>query len=93
MILERDIKLPDYYPKEEEVSNNWKKWQRYEHKCKEAAWKRWVHEYLVVLRERYNLSIPEKPVKISINNVVITKGDKKNRRKWKVGIIENIFIR
>ena len=29
MILGRNIKLPDYYPKEEEVSDNWKKRQRY----------------------------------------------------------------
>ena len=29
MILGRNIKLPDYYPKEEEVSDNWKKQQRY----------------------------------------------------------------
>ena len=40
MILGRDIKLPDDSPKEEEVSNNWKKRQRYVNKCKEAAWKR-----------------------------------------------------
>ena len=45
MILERDIKLPDDSPEEEEVSDNWKKRQRYVHKCKGAAWKRWVHEY------------------------------------------------
>ena len=55
MILGRDIKLPDDSPKEEEVSNNWKKRQRYVNKCKEAAWKRWVHEYLTALR-KHNLS-------------------------------------
>ena len=53
VILGRDIKLPDYYSEEEEVSDNWKKWQGYVYKCKEAAWKRWVHEYLVALRERH----------------------------------------
>ena len=36
---------------EEEVSDNWKKQQRYVHKFKEAAWKRWVHKYLPALRE------------------------------------------
>ena len=40
MIIGRDIKLPDFYPEKEEVSGNWKKQQRYVHKCKEAAWKR-----------------------------------------------------
>ena len=81
MILGRDIKLPDDSPEEEEASDNWKERQIYVHKCKEAAWKRWVHEYLAVLRERHNLSHKEKPMKININNVVMIKGDEKNRGK------------
>ena len=92
MILGRDIKLPDDSPEEEEFSDNWMKRQRYVHKCKEASWKRWVHEYLAALRERYNLSQKEKPVKININDVIMIKGDEKNRGKWKIGIIENIFM-
>ena len=92
MILGRDIKLPDDSPEEKEVSDNWKKRQRYVHKCKETAWKRWVHECLAALRERHNLSHKEKPVKININDVVMINGDKKNRGMWKIGIIENIFV-
>ena len=92
MILERDIKLPDDSPEEEEVSDNWKKRQRYVHKCKRAAWKRWVHEYLAALRERNNVSHKEKPVKTNINDVVMINGDEKNWGKWKIGIIENIFM-
>ena len=38
------------------------------------------------------LNHKEKPVKININNVVMIKRDKKNRGKWKIGIIENIFM-
>ena len=56
MILRRDIKLPDESPEEKEASDNWKKQQRYVYKCKEAAWKRWVHEYLAALSERHNFS-------------------------------------
>ena len=44
-------------------------------------------EYLTALRERHNLSHKEKPVKININDVVMIKGDEKNRGKWKIGII------
>ena len=40
MILGRDIKLLYDSPEQEEVSDNWKKRQRYVHKCKKAAWKR-----------------------------------------------------
>ena len=56
MILGRDIKLLYNSPEQEEVSDNWKKRQRYVHKCKKAAWKRWVYEHVVALREWHNLS-------------------------------------
>ena len=58
-ILERHIKLPDESPEEEEVDDNWKKWERYLNKCNEETLKRWVHEYLIALRERHNLSHKE----------------------------------
>ena len=60
MILERYIKLPDDSPKEEEITCNWKKRQRYNHECKETAWKRWSLDYLIVLKEKHNLSHKEK---------------------------------
>ena len=75
--LRRDVKLPDYSPEEEELSDNWKKQQRYVHKCKEAAWKRCFQKYLAA----HNLSHKEKPVKININDVEMIKGDDKNRGK------------
>ena len=42
--------------------------------------------------QRHNLTHKEKPVKININEVVIIEGDEKNYGKWKIGIIENIFM-
>ena len=74
MILGRYFKLLDDSPEEEEVSNNWKKQQK-------KGWERWMHDYLVALRERHNLSHKEKLVKISIIDVVLIKGGKKNRAK------------
>ena len=57
MILGRDVNLPDDCPEAEEVSDNWKEQKRYVHKCKEPAWKRCVHEYLVARRESIILGI------------------------------------
>ena len=57
-----------------------------------TAWKRWVHESLAALRERHNLSHKVKPVKININHAIMIRGDEKNQGKWKIGIIENIFM-
>lgn len=91
-ILERYIKLPDDSPKEEEITCNWKKRQRYNHECKEAAWKRWFLDYLIVLKEKHNLSHKEKQVKTNVIDVVMIKGDEKNRQNWEIKIIENIFM-
>ena len=75
--LRRDIKLPDYSPEEEELSDNWKNQKRYVHKCNEAAWKRCFHKHVTA----HDLSHKEKPVKININDVEMIKGDDKNRGK------------
>ena len=37
---------------EEEVSDSWKKQQRYVHECKEPSWRRLFHDYLVAFREK-----------------------------------------
>ena len=92
VILERYIKLPDDSPKEEEITCNWKKRQKYNHECKEAAWKRWFLDYLIVLKEKHNLSHREKQVKTNVIDVVMIKGDEKNRQNSEIKIIENIFM-
>ena len=86
MILGRDIKLPKASPEKQDVSDNWKEQQRYVHKCKEAAWKRWVHEYFAALRERNNLSLKRKPVKININ---IFRREESGKL---IEIVENVFM-
>ena len=52
LIFGGNSKLLDDFPDKEQVSDNWKKRQRYISKCKKAAWKRWVYEYLAAPRER-----------------------------------------
>ena len=76
-ILGRDIKLPDDSPEEK-------------------RWKRWVHEYFAVFRagerESHNLNHKEKTVKLNISDVFMIKENKKNQRKWKIAIIDSIFM-
>ena len=43
-------------------------------------------------RERDNLIHKEKLVKINISDVLMIKGDEKNRGEWNIEIIENIFM-
>ena len=59
-------------------------------KIKETAWRRFHREYVVALRERNNLNHKDKLADIEINDVVIIKGESKNRGYWKFAIVENV---
>lgn len=60
-------------------------------RCKEAMWKRWSGEYLRGLRERHNLNHPGKPFALAVGDVVIVKFEDKNRGKWPLGIVVELF--
>ena len=60
---------------------------RYISRCKDYVWNRWTREYVKGLRERHNLKYGKNSKKPKIGDVVIIKGDEKNRGKWKLGII------
>ena len=91
ILLGRDVVLP---PDQEVTSENegekFRKRQKYVQKCKQAAWKRFQHEYLVALRERHNLNHKGKDANIQIGDVVIIKGESKNRGNWKLAIVEKL---
>jgi hypothetical protein len=54
-------------------------------------WKRWSKEYLRGLRERHNLTHKVKQSKLSVGDVVTIKSDEKNRGKWPLGIVMELF--
>ena len=60
-------------------------------RCKEAMWKRWSREYLRGLRERHNLNHPGKPFTLAVGDVVIVKSEDKNRGRWPLGIVVELF--
>ena len=57
--------------------------------CKEAAW-RFHCQYLVALTERQNLNHKDKHADIRIGDVVIIKGESKNRGHWKLAVVEKL---
>ena len=79
ILLGRDVVLP---PDQEVTSENegekFRKRQKYVQKCKQAAWKKFQHEYLVALREGHNLNHKGKDANIQIGEVVIIKEESKN---------------
>ena len=64
---------------------------RFLRKCKNRLWARWENEYLRGLRERHNLKHSEKPNILSVGDVMLIKGDHKNRAKWNIGIVSELI--
>ena len=103
--IEEDIKIPVLTPNTllyeqpimileerlDEVTPEVKRPQRYMNKCKEAAWKRWKKEYLRSLRGKHNTMHNTKATKIEVGDVFLMKGEEKNKRKWSIGIGEELY--
>ena len=86
--------LPNHIP-EEDVSEiddkDLRKRAKYLKKCKDDIWRRWREEYLRGLRERHNLAHPEQKNVLSVGDVMLIKGEEKNRSKWKMGIVTSLI--
>ena len=66
---------------------------KYLAKCKEAMWLRWTKEYIRGLRERHcgNKTDGSKDCNLRVGEVVIIRGDEKNRNHWKLGIVQEFI--
>ena len=64
--------------------------EKYLQKCKDQMWNRWTTEYVKELRERH---IQKKTGNVTVKegDVVIIKGDEKNLRFWKLGIVTSLI--
>ena len=68
-------------------------WRRAKHlrQCKNATWKRWSNEYLRSLREKHNLKHSGKSCTLAVGDVVIIKSEEKNRVRWPLGIVKELY--
>ena len=82
--------LPELEPHLEETVPLRKR-AKYIKKCKDTMWKRWTNEYLRGLRERHNLKHRRSSGTVEKGEVVIIKGDEKDRNQWKLGIVEEVL--
>ena len=64
--------------------------EKYLQKCKDQMWNCWTNEYVKALRERH---IYKKTGNVTVKegDVVIIKGDEKNRGFWKLGIVTSLI--
>lgn len=75
----------------EEVESDLRRRMKYLQRCKDAWWKRWSSEYLKALRERHNMNNKTKEMNVKPGDVVIIKGDERNRGKWKLGVVDKLI--
>ena len=64
---------------------------KYLERCKREMWARWTSEYVRGLRERHNLNHKSKRLTLKEGDVVIIKGDEKDRNHWKLGIVQQLI--
>ena len=64
---------------------------KYLRKCKDALWSRWSTEYVKSLRERQNLKHNRKGMKLEPGDVVLIRGEERNRGHWRIGIVEKLI--
>ena len=74
-----------------EPDRDLRKRARYLQRCKEHMWNRWTNEYLRGLRERHDLTHDEQSNVINVGDVMLIKGEQRNRAKWKIGIVSRLI--
>ena len=64
---------------------------KYLRRCKDNVRRRWTTEYVRALRERHNLQHKTKELKVKVGDVVVVRGDEKNRAHWKTGVVSELI--
>ena len=59
--------------------------------CKNTGWSGWSNKYIRILRESHNLKHHQKTNAIKTGDVVLIKGDNKNRDKRNIGIVTDLY--
>lgn len=64
---------------------------KYLKKCKQVMWNRWTREYIRGLREQHRQARGTQTPHPNIGDVVIIKGESKNRNQWKLAIVTELI--
>ena len=91
LIHRANISLPeeDLDDMEEDEVKRMSKRAKYIQRCKDTIWKRWTTEYIRSLRER-RLNQTGQTSEIKNGEIVLIKGEEKDRGQWKIGVIQEI---
>ena len=89
-LFQRTNRLPEQEPWREETVDLRKR-AKYLRSCKDALWKRWPREYLAALRERHHCNGEAKSDPLRIGDVVLIRSEDRNRGKWPLGVVVELF--
>ena len=89
MIYGHSIRAPENEFDDDDT--NLLKRQRYIKQCKQAAWNHWRNGYLRALLERHDIKHKPSKKELKEGDIAIIKCDEKNRGKWKIGIVHQLF--
>ena len=78
-------------PEKEPERGDLRKRAKYLRRCKDAMWKRWTREYLRALRERHGLKHSGKEGVLGVGDVVIIHSEERNRGKWPLGVVKELY--
>ena len=90
LIFGGNINTPEIDLEVEDERLAYIKREKYRQKCKDQMWNHWTSEYVRALRERHTQKKRENST-VKGGDVVIIKGDEKNRGFWKLGIVTSLI--
>ncbi|XP_068739951.1 uncharacterized protein [Montipora capricornis] len=90
MLFGQPNQLPEEDPSNME-DDSLRKRAKYLRRCKEVLWLRWKNEYLKSLRERHNLNQKTKETALTPGDVVLIKGEERNRGLWRLGVVDKLI--
>ena len=90
-LFQQPTAVPELQPHQSE-ERDLKKRLRFLRTTKDAIWNRWTREYLAGLRERHRIVRGSTTKYPEVGNVVIVKGEDKNRNTWKLAKIIRLII-
>ena len=89
-LLQRPNDLPENHPHLEE-NRDLRKRAKFLQRVKDSLWNRWTREYLTSLRERHRLLKAKEEKHPSEGDIVLIKGEDKNRNRWKMGRVTRLI--
>ena len=85
-----NISLPEENTEALDEETKLSRYARYIKQCKDIVWKRWSCEYVKAMREKHRISLG-KAAEISAGDIMLIKGEEKDRGLWKMGDVEKLI--